>query len=410
MKTSPLAPEKLPHLAPIEGVEIGTTAAGIRYKGREDVMVMRFAAASQIAGVFTKSTTAGPPVQWCRAHLAGGEVGAIVVNSGNSNVFTGAPGHDFVHQTVAAAASALSVSPETVFVSSTGVIGELPPVDRMVAGVDAASANLSPDSWEKAARAIMTTDTFPKMATLTRTIGGVDVTFNGIAKGSGMIAPNMATMLVYLATDANVAAPALQSALSDAVETTFNAITVDSDTSTSDTLLLVATGQAKHARIASAKDPDYAEIAGAVHAICLELAHLVVRDGEGATKFAEIRVSGARDVAEAKKVAMSIANSPLVKTALAGSDPNWGRIMMAIGKTDVEIDQTKLTLSIGGIPVAANGSIVPGYSEALVAAHMRLPEVMIETGLGNASPGHSFTVWTSDLTHGYIDINVDYRS
>ncbi|MCC0024666.1 MAG: bifunctional glutamate N-acetyltransferase/amino-acid acetyltransferase ArgJ [Hyphomicrobiaceae bacterium] len=410
MNVSPLAPKSFAKLGPLAGVEIGTAAAGIRYKGREDVMVMRFSEGSQIAGVFTKSSTAGAPVQWCRQHLAQGAVDAIVVNSGNSNVFTGEAGFDFIRKTVAAASASLGVGTEKVFVSSTGVIGELPPADRMQAGVEIAAGGLSADNWEKAARAIMTTDTFPKLATLTRRIGGTDVTFHGIAKGSGMIAPNMATMLVYLATDANVAAPVLQEALSQAVDTTFNAITVDSDTSTSDTLLLAATCQADHARITSRKDEGYDMLAEAVHALCLELAHLVIRDGEGATKFAEVRVSGARDKNEAKKVAMSIANSPLVKTALAGSDPNWGRIMMAIGKTDVPIDQLKLTLAIGGIPVAANGTLVPGYDEAPVAAHMRGDEVRIEVGLGNAEPGSAFTAWTSDLTHGYIDINVDYRS
>lgn len=405
---SPFAPNEQPSLPPLAGVTLGTTAAGIKYLGRDDVTVLRFDDGAQIAGVFTKSSTAGAPIIWCQKNLPQGEVSAIVINSGNANVFTGEAGWQFAHHTAQSAANLFSSSVETVFVSSTGVIGELPPIDRMLAGVKAAATNLIADNWSAAAKAIMTTDTFPKMATRSFEIDGQTVTLNGIAKGSGMIAPDMATMLVYLATDANVGAPALQSALTNAIETTFNAITVDSDTSTSDTVLLAATCKASHARIGNVDDPRFVAFQKHVHQLCLDLSHQVIKDGEGVSKFTAIYVTGATDANAAKSVAMSVANSPLVKTALAGSDPNWGRIMMAIGKSDVPIDQTKIALSIGEFEVAANGSCVPNYDETPVAEYMKQDEIDIRVDLG-AGEG-AFTVWTSDLTHGYIDINVDYRS
>ncbi|MGE0845753.1 MAG: bifunctional glutamate N-acetyltransferase/amino-acid acetyltransferase ArgJ [Flavobacteriaceae bacterium] len=408
MKVSPLAPKDTPRLKPIAGVRLAAVECNIRYKGRPDLMLMALDEGSVIAGALTRSTTAGPPVEWCRDRLSGGSVRGIVVNSGNANAFTGDPGRAIVRATAERAAAKLGCEADDVFISSTGVIGEPPPLARLEAGVDAAAAALSDDAWADAARAIMTTDTFAKLSTRSAEIEGTRVTVNGIAKGSGMIAPDMATMLVYLATDAAIAPKALQAMTTAAVDLSFNCITVDSDTSTSDTLLVAATGKAGNRRIEDAGDPAAAAFAQALREVCLELAHLVVRDGEGATKFVEIAVTGAQSDADAHRMAMTVANSPLVKTAIAGSDPNWGRLVAAIGKSGIEHDQRELAIRIGGLPVAEKGAVVPGYDEAPVAAHMKNDDIRFEISVGSGRG--AATVWTCDLTHGYIDINVSYRS
>jgi glutamate N-acetyltransferase / amino-acid N-acetyltransferase len=405
---SPLAPERFPDLTPIAGVRLAAYAAGVRYSGRNDLMLAELAPGSTIAGVFTKSTMPGHPVTWCRQCLPGGKVRAVVVNSGNSNVFTGRAGWQVVETTAATAARLLDCQPSEVFISSTGVIGEPPPPDKIVAALPHAAQLLAADAWVSAARAIMTTDTFPKGATATAAIDGTMVRINGFAKGSGMIQPDMATMLVYIFTDASLPAPVLQSLLSAATGPTFNSITVDSDTSTSDTLLLCATQQARHAAISSPDDPRLADFRRAIEAVMLDLAKQVVRDGEGAEKFITIEVSGAENNEAARRIGLSIANSPLVKTAIAAGDANWGRIVMAVGKAGEKAERDKLTVSVGGVRIAAEGGPLADYDEAPVAAHMagRYITMGIDIGIG---PGRA-TVWTCDLTHGYVDINGSYRS
>jgi glutamate N-acetyltransferase/amino-acid N-acetyltransferase len=347
-------------------------------------------------------------VHCCRRHLAGGMVRAIVVNSGNSNAFTGRAGEAFVDATVSAAAALAGCAPEEVFVASTGVIGQPIPTDAIAVHLPGLADKLSPDAWTAAAKAIMTTDTFPKGATRTAKIGDVTVTLNGFAKGSGMIAPDMATMLGFLFTDAAIAAPVLQTLLSDSNERSFNAVTVDGDTSTSDTVLLSATGRAGNDPVTDAADPRLAGFKAALDAVMLDLAHQIVRDGEGATKFVAVHVEGADSDHAAKRIAMSIANSPLVKTAIAGEDANWGRIVMAVGKAGERADRDLLKISIGGVLICADGMEVPGYDETPVARHMKGQDIDIRVDLGL---GHgSATVWTCDLTHGYIDINGSYRS
>jgi glutamate N-acetyltransferase/amino-acid N-acetyltransferase len=347
-------------------------------------------------------------VIWCRECLPGGKVRAIVVNSGNANVFTGRAGRQVVESTAAAAARLFGCSPGEVFISSTGVIGEPPPPDKIVAALPHAAAGLAAENWELAARAIMTTDTFPKGATAAATIDGTAVRLNGFAKGSGMIAPNMATMLAYVFTDASLPASVLQSLLTAATGPSFNSITVDSDTSTSDTVLLCATQQARHAAITRAEDPRLAEFRRALDAVMVDLATQIVRDGEGAEKFVTIEVTGAESDAAARRIGLAIGNSPLVKTALAAGDANWGRIVMAVGKSGENADRDRLSISVGGVQIAAEGGPVPGYDEAPVAAHMagRYITMGVDIGMG---PGRA-TVWTCDLTHGYVDINGSYRS
>jgi glutamate N-acetyltransferase / amino-acid N-acetyltransferase len=405
---SPLAPERFPDLQPIAGVRLAAFAAGVRYSGRNDLMLAELAPGSTVAGVFTKSTMPGHPVTWCRQCLPGGKVRAIVVNSGNSNVFTGRAGWQVVEATAATAARVIGCEPGEVFISSTGVIGEPPPPDKIVGALPEAARQLSAQNWEPAARAIMTTDTFPKGATATAAIDGATVRINGFAKGSGMIAPDMATMLVYLFTDAALPARVLQPMLSALTVPTFNSITVDSDTSTSDTLLLCATGQAPHAAITSADDPRLGYFRRALEAVMLDLAKQVVRDGEGAEKFVTIEVSGAENDQAARRIGLSIGNSPLVKTAIAAGDANWGRIVMAVGKCGEKADRDKLSVSVGGVVIASQGGPVPGYDEGPVAAHMagRYITMTIDLGIGSGRA----TVWTCDLTHGYVDINGSYRS
>ena len=403
---SPLAPGRFPDIPAIGGVRTATVEAGIHYKGRDDLLLVELAPGTAIAGTLTRSLTASAPVEQCREALAGGRARAIVVNSGNSNAFTGRLGTAAVEHTVAAAAQALGCAKGEVFVSSTGVIGEpLPAESTIVEKLPGLARSLSSGAWEGAARAIMTTDTFPKGASATARIGGSTVTIAGIAKGSGMIAPDMATMLAYVFTDAAVPPGLLQRLTSRAVERSFNAITVDSDTSTSDTVLVAATGAAGN------PEPDAAMLRGfarALEAVCRDLAHQIVRDGEGASKFVEIAVSGAASARAAKRIGLAIANSPLVKTAIAGEDANWGRIVMAVGKAGEKADRDALRIAIGGVEITRGGQVVPDYDETPVARHMQGQDIgiAVDVGVGRGKA----TVWTCDLTHGYIDINGSYRS
>jgi glutamate N-acetyltransferase/amino-acid N-acetyltransferase len=402
---SPLA-LPLPALPPVAGVRLAVGQAGIRYQGRTDVLLAEFAEGTTVAGVFTKNLCPGAPVTWCREFLAGGTARGLVVNAGNANVFNGIAGQRAVEATANAAAKTLGVPAETIFLASTGVIGEPLPAQKIVAVLDKLKANLAEDRLGEAASAIMTTDTFPKAATRTARLGGENVLIAGIAKGSGMIAPDMATMLSFIFTDAAIPAPALQAMLAKAVDHSFNCITIDSDTSTSDTVLLFATGTARNK---PTEDPAaLADFRRALNEVLHDLALLVVRDGEGAQKLVSITVDGAVSNHSAQKIAMAIANSPLVKTAIAGEDANWGRIVMAVGKAGEPADRDKLAIAIGGTWMAKAGGIVPGYDETPVVAHMKGREIDIEVDIGLGA-GRA-TVWTCDLTHGYIDINGSYRS
>jgi glutamate N-acetyltransferase/amino-acid N-acetyltransferase len=405
---SPLAPGRFPVLAPIAGVRLAAFACGIRYTDRDDLMLAELAPGSSIAGVFTRSLTAGAPVLWCRDCLPGGRVRGIVVNSGNSNVFTGRAGKVLVEQTAATAARLLGCDPRQIFISSTGVIGEPPPADKIVGALPQVVPVLSPDGWEVAARAILTTDTFPKGATATAAIDGVEVHLNGFAKGSGMIAPDMATMLAYVFTDAALPSGVLQPLLAASVDRSFNCMTVDGDTSTSDTVLLCATQQAPHPPVTSPADRRLLRFRRALESVMVDLAQQVARDGEGAQKFVTIEVTGAATFRAARRIGLTIGNSPLVKTALSAGDPNWGRIVMAVGRAGEKIDPDRLTISIGGLPILANGGPVPGYDETPVAEHMKGREIKIAVDVSVARG--KATVWTCDLTHGYIDINASYRS
>ena len=404
MAISPLAPASFPTLPVVGGVRFSSVAAGIKYQGRQDVMLAELAPGTQVAGVFTRSATRSANVLDCQAKLGGPANGpaAIIVNSGNSNAFTGKHGDGSVAAICAAVAATLGCDPARVFTSSTGVIGERLPHDRITSKIADLNQGLSAEGIEPAARAIMTTDTFPKGAGRTLTINGKPVNIAGIAKGSGMIAPDMATMLVYIFTDAIIDQAPLQSLLSEFTDTTFNCITVDSDTSTSDTLLLAATG------VSGVDVTGNAEFAAALHHIMLDLSHQVVRDGEGATKFVEIRVTGAANGTDARRVAMATANSPLVKTAIAGEDPNWGRVVMAVGKSGAQADRDTLSIRFGDILVAENGWVAPSYTEEAGAAYMKAQDLTIGIDLGLGSG--TATVWTCDLTHAYIQINADYRS
>jgi glutamate N-acetyltransferase/amino-acid N-acetyltransferase len=405
---SPLAPERFPELKAIAGVRLATIGCGIRYTGRDDLMLAELAPGSAVAGVFTRSLTAGAPVLWCRDCLPVGTVRGIVVNSGNSNVFTGRAGRQVVVDTAAAAGRLLGCDPKEIFISSTGVIGEPPPGEKIIEALPKVTQLLSADAWEPAARAIMTTDTFPKGATATATIDGTEVRLNGFAKGSGMIAPDMATMLAYVFTDAALPGAVLQPLLTEGADRSFNCMTVDGDTSTSDTVLLCATQQARHPLITNPADRRLADFRTALDTVMIDLAQQVARDGEGAQKFVTIEVTGAETARAARSIGLAVGNSPLVKTALSAGDPNWGRIVMAVGKAGEKIDPDRLAISIGGIPILAEGGPVPGYNEAPVAEYMKGHEITIavDIGIGTARA----TVWTCDLTHGYIDINASYRS
>ena len=407
MKKSPLAPKKFPVLPPIGGVRLAAVECGMKYKNRDDLMLAVMDDDATVAGVLTQSAVVGAPVEWCRRGLSLSQSPrALIVNAGNSNVATGAVGRRHVRDTCEAVAAALGCATEQVFVASTGVIGEPLAVHKIIDAVPKLTAQLRDDAWQKAARAIGTTDTFPKVATAQASINGCAVTVNGIAKGSGMIEPNMATMLAFVFTDAKIPRAILQALLTDAVASTFNAISVDGDTSTSDTCLLFASAAA--CNVASDSVGDYDDFRRALLAVMTELAVQVVRDGEGAEKLITIDVCGGEDDADAKLVAKSIANSPLVKTAIAGGDANWGRIMMAIGKAGARVDAECVAIKIGGIAVAENGVRVDEYDETKIAQHLSGREIFISVDLGLAN-GNA-RVWTCDLTHGYIKINADYRT
>jgi len=407
-KISPLAPGRFPDLPPIQGVRLAAVAVGIRGKQGLDVLLAELAHGTTVAGVLTRSKTASAPVEWCRHALEVGQASALLVNSGNANAFNGIAGEQAVKRTVEAVADLFPCRPSTVFTASTGVIGEALEDDKITAALAGLHADLADDAWQDAARAIMTTDTYPKGATRTAEIGGAVVSINGIAKGSGMIAPDMATMLAFIFTDAQIPADALQEMLIPAADKSFNSITVDGDTSTSDTALLFATGQAAHQEVTSADDPALADFRAKLEDLMIDLACQVVRDGEGATKFVTITITGAEDDRAARRIGLAVANSPLVKTAVAGEDANWGRIVMAVGKAGEAADRDKLAITIGGIPVAALGGAVPGYDESPVAAHMKgdTIDIAVDVGVG----GGRATVWTCDLTHGYITINAEYRT
>ena len=404
MKISPLAPASFPKLPIISGVTFATAAAGIKYAGRTDVMLASIAAGSTVAGVFTRSATSAACVLDCQSKMGGdmSHGAAILVNSGNANAFTGNAGQASVDRICAAVALGLGVPASAVFTSSTGVIGEVLPDHKITECIDALVGSLGEDALENAAKAIMTTDTYAKGSTASVEINGKTVKISGIAKGSGMVAPDMATMLVYIFTDAKIAQPDLQALLADLTDKTFNCITVDSDTSTSDALICAATG-ASSADVSG--NPDFAQALGQV---MLDLAHQVVKDGEGATKFIAVEVTGAASDGDARLVAMSIANSPLVKTAIAGEDPNWGRIVMAVGKSGAKADRDQLSIWFGPHLVAENGWVAKTYTEDAGASYMKQSELVIRTDLGIG--GAKTTVWTCDLTHGYIEINTDYRS
>ncbi|MEZ5812256.1 MAG: bifunctional glutamate N-acetyltransferase/amino-acid acetyltransferase ArgJ [Rhizobiaceae bacterium] len=408
---SPLAPATIVDVPEIAGVRLATTAAGIKYAGRRDLMVMLFDSGTTVAGVFTRSKCPSAPVDLCRRHLAGGSARLLVVNAGNANAFTGAKGAETTRLTAHAGAAAADCRPEEVFAASTGVIGEPLDAGRITARLPDMVAEAGADGWNEAALAIMTTDTFPKLATATAEIGGVRVTVNGIAKGAGMIAPDMATMLSFIATDAPIAAPVLQRMLGKEVETTFNAITVDSDTSTSDTLLAFATGAAEARGAPRITDPADARLASfreALAGLLKDLALQVVCDGEGARKLVEVTVSGAETDAAARRIALSIANSPLVKTAVAGEDANWGRVVMAVGKAGEKADRDRLSIWFGEHRLAHAGERDPAYDEETTSRYMKNDRIAIraDVGIGNGAA----TVWTCDLTKEYVAINGDYRS
>jgi glutamate N-acetyltransferase/amino-acid N-acetyltransferase len=408
LSVSPLAPAEQPKLPKIAGVRLAGAAIGLKKSGGRDLMLAELAEGTTIAGALTRSLCSSAPVDWCRHALKGGKARAIVVNSGNSNAFTGKAGDLTVETTVKAAAALIGCADSEVFIASTGVIGQPLSPDGIAAALPGLAKKLKPTGWNDAAEAIRTTDTFAKCVTRTATIDGVKVTINGIAKGSGMIAPDMATMLAFLFTDAAVPAKVLQKIVDRAVKRSFNAITVDSDTSTSDTVLLAATGAAGNHMTGHAGHKSLKDFRRAVEDAMVELAQLIVRDGEGASKFVTVRVKGAASGGAARRVGLAIANSPLVKTAIAGEDANWGRIVMAVGKAGEKADRDRLGISIGGVPITRHGQIVDGYDETPVAHHMTGPNIDIEVDL-DIGKGKA-TVWTCDLTHGYIDINGSYRS
>ena len=405
---SPLAPKSIPVLQPLAGVRLASHACGLRYQGRTDLMVAELASGTSVAGVYTRSLTCSAPVLWCRKAQKGGKARLLVVNSGNANAFTGGVGEASVSRTVAGAAKLTGCAPEEVFIASTGTIGV--PLDdfKITDALPEVLGKLSADNWDHAARAIMTTDTYPKLATRTVKIGDAEVRINAFCKGAGMIAPDMSTMLAYVFTDATLSPDVLQDLLSAGVEKSFNSITVDSDTSTSDTLMIFATNQVKTPKIKSARDSVLKAFRKALDSLLLELAQMVVKDGEGASKFVEIRVTGAANKKAARTIGMAVANSPLVKTAISGEDANWGRVVAAVGKAGEKADRDRLSIKMGGFQVALNGLAVPDYDETPVAAHMKGQDILIEVDVG-IGKGKA-TVWTCDLTHAYIDINGSYRS
>ncbi|MBT5429444.1 MAG: bifunctional glutamate N-acetyltransferase/amino-acid acetyltransferase ArgJ [Rhodospirillaceae bacterium] len=406
-KLSPLAPEAFPVIPNISGVRMTSVACGVRYSGKLDLLFAEFDLDTQVAGVFTQSQTAAAPVQWCKQALLEGKARALVVNSGNANAFTGKSGENTVRLTAEYASEKVNSNSNEIFIASTGVIGEQLPHKKITDAMVNLDTKVNID-WRSAAEAICTTDTFPKGSYEKVMIGNSEVLIGGIAKGSGMIAPNMATMLAFIFTDASISSDILQILLKDSVEKSFNCITVDSDTSTSDTVLLFSTCKVKHQCIENHDQKELIEFKLGLDRVLLDLAHQIVCDGEGATKFIEINVSGADNHAAAKEIGFSIANSPLVKTAIAGEDANWGRIVMAVGKSGQKANRDALSISIGGVLIASDGQVVEGYDEMPVTQHMKGSSIVIDVDVG-VNNGQS-TVWTCDLTHGYIDINADYRT
>ncbi|MHB0950568.1 MAG: bifunctional glutamate N-acetyltransferase/amino-acid acetyltransferase ArgJ [Allorhizobium sp.] len=408
---SPLAPKSYPEMPPIRGLRMATAAAGIKYKNRTDVLLMAFDRPADVAGVFTRSKCPSAPVDFCRANLPHGQARGVVVNSGNANAFTGLKGKAATELTARSAAAALGCGENEIYLASTGVIGEPLDATKFSGVLDRMATDATGDFWLEAAKAIMTTDTYPKVATRSAEIGDVKVTINGIAKGAGMIAPDMATMLSFVVTDADIAAPALQALLAEGVDPSFNSITVDSDTSTSDTLMLFATGAAANdgqARIETVDDSRLTGFKTALNELLRDLALQVVRDGEGARKMLKITVTGAESNLAAKRIALSIANSPLVKTAVAGEDANWGRVVMAVGKSGEMADRDRLAIWFGDVRVAVNGERDPDYSEAAATAVMKEEDIALKVDIGLGT-GEA-TVWTCDLTKEYVAINGDYRS
>lgn len=407
MDRSPLAPDAFPDLPAIDGVTLRVAQARYKEWDRCDLTYAELAKGTAVAGVTTRNICCSSEVELCREGIKGGSARALIVNAGNSNAFTGQRGHAAVEQIMGQVADHLGCAQSEVFVSSTGVIGVPLPRDKAQAGV-AAALEAAPCSWEQAALTIGTTDTFPKGATASAMIGGTRVSLSGIIKGSGMIAPDMATMLGYIFTDAAIEPGFLQQMLNEANGHSFSCITVDGDTSTSDTVLLFATGKAGNARLVDRNSAGADAFQAALSDVCTQLAHLVIKDGEGARKFIEIGVTGAVSDESARRIGLSIANSPLVKTAIAGEDANWGRVVMAVGKAGEPADRDRLSISFGATQVAANGFAAEGYDEGPVAAHLKGDHVAIGVDLG-LGQGRA-TVWTCDLTHGYISINADYRS
>jgi len=405
---SPLAPVGVPDMPSIPGVRVAGMAAGLKESGRPDLFMAEMVPGTTIAGVFTQSACASAPVEWCRKVLPGGGARGIVVNSGNANAFTGKAGDKTVAHTVRTAAQLIGCRQKDIFVASTGVIGVPVSQDYVGRKLKQLHKRLKPGAWNDAAEAILTTDTFAKMATRTARIGDTEVTLAGIAKGSGMIAPDMATMLSFIFTDAKVPAPVLQAMLRRTADRSFNCITVDSDTSTSDTLLLAATGQADHSAVTSAGARVAADFRRALEELAVDLATQVVKDGEGAQKFITIDIKGAASDRAARRIGLAVANSPLVKTAIAGSDANWGRVVMAVGKAGEKADRDRMSISFGGIDITRRGKQVAGYDEAEIERHLagRDVDLSVDVGVGKGVA----RVWTCDLTHGYITINADYRT
>jgi len=407
MTVSPLAPHAFPVLPDISGVALSTAASGMKYAGRDDMLLMRLEDGGTLAAVFTRSDMAAAPVAWCRQQLAGGGAPrALLVNAGNANAFTGDGGMAAVEACCRGMASRLGCAPGEVMMASTGVIGE--PLDTTILAAQFDSLVAGVAGWQTAAEAIRTTDTFAKGAGASASIGSRTVHISGIAKGSGMIAPDMATMLGFIATDAALPRDVLAALLAEATKHSFNAITVDSDTSTNDSVYLMASGRAGNPPVSSAADPALDSFRAALDTVMQDLAKQIVRDGEGASKFITVRVAGAADDDAARRIGMAIANSPLVKTAIAGEDANWGRIVMAVGKAGAGVDPQQLDISVGGLRITAGGARLEGYDEAPVAAHMKGDEIDIEVRVGDGPGGAR--IWTCDLTHGYVSINADYRS
>ena len=406
---SPFAPERFPDLPAIPGVRLSTAATGMRYRGRPDLLLAALPPGTRAAGALTQSATRAAPVDWCRSVLERGQARGLLVNAGIANAFTGHDGDDAARRMAGLGAAALGCPEEEILIASTGVIGTRLPTDSIAAAMRDLTVGLRPEGWEDAARAIMTTDTFPKGAGAITDIDGTPIRLTGIAKGSGMIAPNMATMLGFLFTDATLPAALLKSLILEAVEASFNSITVDSDTSTSDTVLLLATAQTRHLPIQDSRDPALDRFRASLRALCIDLAQQIVKDGEGARKFITITVTGAANDGAARRIALAIANSPLVKTAIAGADANWGRVVMAVGKAGEHVERDRLAIAFGGIVIARDGSGLPNYDEAPVAAHLQGSHIDIDVDVGAGGTGTA-RVWTCDLTDRYIAINADYRS